>query len=541
MHVLPLYSLLPTKEQMKVFDPPPEGSRLVILATNVAETSLTIPGIRYVFDCGRSKERKYDPVSGVQSFEIDWISKASAKQRAGRAGRTGPGHCWRLYSSAVYERDFVEFSAPELLRMPIEGVVLQLKSMNLQHVVNFPFPTPPDRQSIVKAEKLLTYLSAISPSGQITQVGTTMSVFPLAPRFARILLVGHLHDCLPYTIAMIAGLSAGEIFVPENQAIPAAVESTDEFRTNEEVIAEDKRARIRKAFNAVHKNFCSLDDRSDAMKILQVVGEFAHEPTEQWCEGHFVRYKVLREISQLQAQLAMLIRTNMAGFANFKMPDKLPRPTQKQIQALKQMVAAGFVDQVAIRADQAPTHPLPDTYRKPRRAIDVPYLPLIPLDDGSLPPSSSAGTTDSAAADRLVYIHPSSPLAHLSVDECPEYVVYAHLQRAAPSGGVVTLEDGGGKRPKTRMHALTDLTGAQLANIAKGTPLLTYGKPIKEVKGSEQNAADGGQTREVWVVPYLRAEGGGGMGWYVFLFSLFCFLRLSYVFFVCSFLVYTES
>ncbi|KAK4155490.1 P-loop containing nucleoside triphosphate hydrolase protein [Chaetomidium leptoderma] len=490
LHILPLYSLLPTKEQMRVFDPPPEGSRLVILATNVAETSLTIPGIRYVFDCGRSKERKYDPVSGVQSFEVSWISKASAKQRAGRAGRTGPGHCWRLYSSAVYERDFPEFSAPELLRMPIEGVVLQLKSMNLQHVVNFPFPTPPDRKSIVKAEKLLTYLSAISPSGQVTPVGTSMSLFPLAPRFARILLVGHLHDCLPYTIAMIAGLSAGEIFVPENQAIPAAAEQTEEFRTNEEVIAEDKRARIRKAFNAAHKNFCSLDDKSDAMKILQVVGEFAHDPTEQWCESHFVRFKTLKEITQLQSQLANLVKTNMAGFANLKIPEQLARPSTQQIQALKQMVAAGFIDQVAIRADKAPNPP--EMYRKPRRAIDVPYLPLLPLD------GDNQNSTD--PADKLVYIHPASPLAHLSVGECPEYVVYGHLQRAG------NIADA--KKPKTRMHALTDLTGAQLANIAKGTPLVTYGKPVKEVQGS-----DDGKTREVWVVPYLRAEMTGGMGW----------------------------
>ncbi|KAL8868434.1 MAG: hypothetical protein Q9174_004997, partial [Haloplaca sp. 1 TL-2023] len=144
IHVLPLYSQLQTKDQLKVFEPPPEGSRLIVLATNVAETSLTIPGIRYVFDCGRAKEKKYDQGTGVQSFEIGWISKASASQRAGRAGRTGPGHCYRLYSSAVFERDFQEHSEPEILRMPVEEVVLQLKSMDLQHVVNFPFPTPPD-------------------------------------------------------------------------------------------------------------------------------------------------------------------------------------------------------------------------------------------------------------------------------------------------------------------------------------------------------------------------------------------------------------
>ncbi|KAG9818505.1 P-loop containing nucleoside triphosphate hydrolase protein, partial [Aureobasidium melanogenum] len=101
VHVLPLYSQLPTKQQLKVFEEPPAGSRLIVLATNVAETSLTIPGIRYVFDCGRSKEKKYEASTGVQTFEIDFISKASAAQRAGRAGRTGPGHCYRLYSSAV--------------------------------------------------------------------------------------------------------------------------------------------------------------------------------------------------------------------------------------------------------------------------------------------------------------------------------------------------------------------------------------------------------------------------------------------------------
>lgn len=97
MHILPLYSLLPTKEQMRVFEDPPEGSRQIILATNVAETSLTIPGTRYVFDCGRSKERKYNRDTGVQSYEIGWISKASANQRSGRAGRTGPGHCKQFF------------------------------------------------------------------------------------------------------------------------------------------------------------------------------------------------------------------------------------------------------------------------------------------------------------------------------------------------------------------------------------------------------------------------------------------------------------
>ncbi|THV55163.1 hypothetical protein BGAL_0013g00480 [Botrytis galanthina] len=508
MHILPLYSLLPTKEQLRVFEPPPDGSRLIVLATNVAETSLTIPGIRYVFDCGRSKERKYDKTTGVQSFEVGWISKASASQRAGRAGRTGPGHCYRFYSSAVYERDFEEFAEPEILRMPIEGVVLQLKSMNLQHVVNFPFPTPPDRQSLASSEKLLTYLSAISPSGQITPTGSTMSIFPLSPRFARILLVGHLHDCLPYTIALVAGLSAADIFIPENQVIPATTprEDEDSYLTTAEKIEQDARTNLRRQFNKVHQSFCFLDDRSDAIKLLQAVGEFAHEPTESWCASHYVRYKTLKEISQLRRQITDLLRTNIPAFATLKYEEKLAPPTAKQVKALKQMVAAGFIDHVAIRADLSPTQP--EAYRKPKRAIDVPYLTLFP----SHLRVPNKHNDDDQEQDKAVYIHPASPLSHLSPNECPEYIIYSYLQKPAEDVNA----DGSRKRQKTRMHSLTDVTGGQLAGLAKGTSLLEYGKPIKEVMVKDKKTGkDAGaeEMRECWVVPYLRAEGTGGLGW----------------------------
>ncbi|KAF6841760.1 ATP-dependent RNA helicase DHR1 [Colletotrichum plurivorum] len=485
MRVLPLFSLLPTKDQMRVFEEPPEDTRQVILATNVAETSLTIPGIRYVFDCGRAKERQYDRISGVQTFEIGWISKASASQRAGRAGRTGPGHCYRLFSSAVYERDMPEFTDPEILRMPVDGVVLQLKSMNLTNVVNFPFPTPPDRMGLRSAEKLLTYLNAITEEGHVTSIGSTMSIFPLPPRFARILLVGHQHGCLHYTIMMVAALSAGEIFVPEHQAIPSlATKDDSELRTNADVIAEDRQANIRRLYNAAHKKFCHLDDRSDAIKLLQVVGEYAHEPTEQWCESHFVRYKALKEVAQLRRQITELLRTNIPAFKNVTFQDKLDPPTDEQVAYLKQMAAVGFIDQVAIRADKAPVPP--ELARKPRRAIDVPYIPLSPLGTGH-------------DAEKFVYLHPTSPLSHVSPAECPEFVVYSRLQRATPG---YTSD----KVPKTRMHTLTDIKGGQLASLVKGTPLVRYGKPVKEVTVTTA-------TREVWVVPYLRAEGTVGQGW----------------------------
>ncbi|KAI8951419.1 DEAH-box RNA helicase [Xylaria longipes] len=497
MHILPLYSLLPTKEQMRVFEEPPEGSRSIILATNVAETSLTIPGVKYVIDCGRSKERVFDPDTGVQRYEIGFISKASANQRSGRAGRTGPGHTWRLYSSAVYERDFQEFADPEILKMPIEGVVLQLKAMNLKHVVNFPFPTSPDRQSLAKAEKLLQYLSAITSEGHATQIGKTMSKLPLPPRFARILLVGHLHDCLPYTIALVAGLSVAEIFLPESQVIPPEAEGGEQdFRTNEELAAENARAQARRKYNEVHRNFRSLDDASDAIKLLQAVGEFAHSPSERWCTSRFVRFKALQETQKLRKQITMLLQKDIPAFANLSFQEQLDRPSAKQVTALKQMVAAGFIDQVAIRGDLAPVPP--EVHRKPRRAIDVPYLPLQPLQS-----SGTATNNDDALVERAVFIHPSSNLAHYSPQELPEYVIYSGLQRSSASGPI-----DGAKKPKTRMLALTDVTGSQLSALAKGTPLITYGKPIKEVQ-----SAAGASTRECWVVPYLRAESTGGQGW----------------------------
>ena len=137
LRVLPLYAMLPASQQLRVFHGLPEGERLVVVATNVAETSLTIPGITYVVDTGKEKVKNYDHATGMASYEVQWISKASASQRAGRAGRTGPGHCYRLYSGAAYGKDdlFPEFSEPEIKKMPVDGIVLMLKFMKIDKVI----------------------------------------------------------------------------------------------------------------------------------------------------------------------------------------------------------------------------------------------------------------------------------------------------------------------------------------------------------------------------------------------------------------------
>jgi ATP-dependent RNA helicase DHX37/DHR1 len=255
---------------MQVFKPPPEGHRLIIVSTNVAETSLTIPGVRYVVDCGRAKERQYDHASGVQTFAVSWTSKASAAQRAGRAGRTGPGHCYRLYSSALFEDHMSAFSEPEILRMPIEGVVLNMKAMNIDAVTNFPFPTPPDRQALRRAEALLQHLGALDKpvatrmvagvqrtgvaGGCITDLGKAMAAFPVTPRFAKMLVVGAQHDCLAYIVAIVAGLSVGDPFVHDN-ALEADEEGSDAEREAElahirsdELREKERRKDIRSKF-----------------------------------------------------------------------------------------------------------------------------------------------------------------------------------------------------------------------------------------------------------------------------------------------------
>lgn len=500
VHVLPLYSQLPTKEQMKVFEPPPENSRLIILATNVAETSLTIPGIKYVFDCGRAKEKQFDLFTGVQSFQIGWISKASANQRAGRAGRTGPGHCYRLYSSAVYEGDFAEYTDPEILRTPIEGVVLQMKSMGLHNVINFPFPTPPSRHGLAKAEKLLKNLGALSGEGQVTQIGRRLSTYPLSPRFGKMLYIGHQHGCMPYVIALVAALAVSDLFVNQNEFNPPQPkpfekkddsDSSDDERvvyTNADRLEDTEREQRSKDYARVHRLLSKHDDNSDALKYLSAICAYAYAPDgDAFSEQMFFRAKAFKEATQLRRQLTDIVRSNNPGLIG-AYEAKLPEPTPKQVKALKQIVTAGFIDHVAIRADLAPIPP--EQERAPRRAIDVPYFTLFRSREGNLQELS----------ERAVYVHPTSILSKLSPKEMPQYIIYSHLQQ---SSSLVA-----GQTPKIRMFPLVTPSGLQLAAIAHDTPLIEYGKPIGKTEVLEGIP----QRRSCWVIPSLVGD-AGGTGW----------------------------
>jgi ATP-dependent RNA helicase DHX37/DHR1 len=487
VHVLPLYSQLPTNQQMRVFDEPPDGSRLIVLATNVAETSLTIPGIRYVFDCGRAKEKKYDLITGVQSFEVGWISKASANQRSGRAGRTGPGHSYRLYSSAVFERDFDEYAAPEISRTPLEGVVLQLKSMGAP-VVNFPFPTPPDRESLQKAENLLSYLGAIAPDGKVTKLGHELSLYPLNPRFARMVAMGVAQGLTAETIALVAALSVPELIIPENKLnLREPTVDPDSIRTEQDNIDAEERTRQRKAYNAAQAKLSVNAKQSDCIKLSNAVCAYAYETnSSNFCEDMYLSPKAMSEASQLRHQLTNIVRAHRPTAISSYNP-KLPAPSDRNINILTQICAAGFIDQIAMRADLAPVPP--ELPRKPKTAIDVPYITLF---------SSQADRSD----DPYVFLHPSSLLARTPPAKMPGYIIYSHLQRASAS----TIN--GSKVPKTRLHPLTPVTRPQIINIALNTPLLQASKP----KGKIAELPGKPERRECEVEMSLVGE-KGSQGW----------------------------
>ncbi|KAM9096732.1 probable ATP-dependent RNA helicase DHX37 [Sarcophilus harrisii] len=399
LHVLPLYSLLAPEKQAQVFRPPPEGRRLCVVATNVAETSLTIPGIKYVVDCGKVKKRFYDKVTGVSSFQVTWVSQASADQRAGRAGRTEPGHCYRLYSSAVFS-DFEKFSPPEITRRPVEDLVLQMKALNIEKVVNFPFPSPPPMEALVAAEELLMALGALQEPQQtgrlkqlqgeklsrpISPLGRTMAAFPVAPRYAKMLALAQQHECLPYIVTIVAAMTIRELF--EELDRPAASEG-------EEAQLKGKKARVSQMQRLWAGQGASLK-LGDMMVLLGAVGACEYSACiPRFCETNGLRYKAMMEVRRLRGQLTTAVASVSEHATSLCVDPKMKPPSEDQVTFLRQVVLAGLGDHVARRIQ---SEELLDA--KWKNGYKTPLL------------------------DEPVFIHPSSVLFR----ELPEFVVYQEI------------------------------------------------------------------------------------------------------------------
>jgi len=282
IEVLPLYARLPTAEQHRVFVP--NASRLirrVVLATNVAETSLTVPGIRYVVDPGTARISRYSRRTKVQRLPIEPISQASAAQRAGRSGRTAPGVCIRLYS----EQDFdsrPRFTDPEILRTNLAAVILQMAALQLGDVADFPFLDPPERRSINDGIALLQELGAFDERGDITALGSRLAQLPVDPRLGRMILQADTEGCLREVLIIAAALA-----IPDPRERPVDKEE---------------------AARAKHARFA--DDTSDFLSYLNLWNylrgqrkTLSGSAFRRMCREDFLHYLRIREWQDLAGQL----------------------------------------------------------------------------------------------------------------------------------------------------------------------------------------------------------------------------------------------
>ncbi len=283
--VLPLYARLPTAEQQRVFQPSQTGRRIV-LATNVAETSLTVPGIRYVVDPGTARISRYSRRTKVQRLPIEPISQASAAQRAGRSGRTAPGVCIRLYS----EDDFTSrprYTDPEILRTNLAAVILQMAALNLGDIETFGFLDPPERRSIRDGVVLLQELGAFDTNGVITEIGRRLAQLPVDPRLGRMILQADEEGCVREILVVAAALS-----IPDPRERP----------TDREEAARQKHAR----FADEHSDFVSY------LNLWRYLGEQRKERSgnafRRMCREEFLHYLRIREWQDLTGQLRSIAR-----------------------------------------------------------------------------------------------------------------------------------------------------------------------------------------------------------------------------------------
>ncbi|XP_016941182.1 ATP-dependent RNA helicase DHX15 homolog isoform X1 [Drosophila suzukii] len=283
---IPLYSTLPPNLQQRIFEaaPPPNANgaigRKVVVSTNIAETSLTIDGVVFVIDPGFAKQKVYNPRIRVESLLVSPISKASAQQRAGRAGRTRPGKCFRLYTEKAFKNEMQDNTYPEILRSNLGTVVLQLKKLGIDDLVHFDFMDPPAPETLMRALELLNYLAALDDDGNLTDLGAVMSEFPLDPQLAKMLIASCQHNCSNEILSITAMLSVPQCFVRPNEAKKAADE-----------------AKMR---------FAHID--GDHLTLLNVYHAFKQSSEDpNWCYENFINFRSLKSADNVRQQLARIM------------------------------------------------------------------------------------------------------------------------------------------------------------------------------------------------------------------------------------------
>jgi ATP-dependent RNA helicase DHX8/PRP22 len=280
LHILPVYSSLPSEMQTRIFDPAPPGSRKCIVATNIAEASLTIDGIYYVVDPGFAKQKVYNPKVGMDSLVVTPISQASARQRAGRAGRTGPGKCFRLYTESAYKNEMLPTSVPEIQRTNLGTTVLTLKAMGINDLLAFDFMDPPAPQTLVNALEMLFNLGALDEEGLLTRLGRKMAEFPLEPPMSKMLIASVDLACSEEILTVVAMLSAQNIF----------------YRPKEKQAQADmKRAKF-------------FQPEGDHLTLLTTYESWkANKFSNPWCHENFLQARSLRRAQDVRKQLLTIM------------------------------------------------------------------------------------------------------------------------------------------------------------------------------------------------------------------------------------------
>lgn len=362
IQVLPLFAALPQTAQQRVFLPAPPRTRKVILATNIAETSVTVSGVRYVVDCGKAKVKQFRSRLGLDSLLVKPISKSAAIQRKGRAGREAPGQCYRLYT----EKDYLsldETNTPEILRCDLSQALLNMKARGVDDVIGFPFLTRPPREALEKALLQLLSIEALDDSGKISEIGQHMAKLPLTPPLGRVLLAAAENgsDCLSDVIDIISCLSVENIFL--------------------NITTEEKKEEAEAARRDLYRR------EGDHLTMLATVQSYAAENTDRkaWAERHMVSHRAMQSVM----------------VSSHHLHSSLPQLTIQDVR--KQLTA-----QCRQAKLLAPDEPRPSSTREPSPILILKsFLRGFATNTARLVPDGSYRTV---AGSQAVAIHPSSVL-----------------------------------------------------------------------------------------------------------------------------------
>ncbi|KAJ7749744.1 P-loop containing nucleoside triphosphate hydrolase protein [Mycena metata] len=319
---IPLYGSLPLEQQRRIHDPPspprsihgPPG-RKVILATNIAEASLTIDGVVYVIDPGFSKQSVYNPHIRVESHLVSPISKASAQQRAGRAGRTRPGKCFRLYTEKDFVSELDEHPHPEIVRSNLSSMVLILAMLGVEDLVRFDYVDAPAPETLMRAFELLNYLAALDDNGNLTSLGAAMAKFPVEPQLAKMLIVNPKFKCSSEILTLAAMLSVPLIW---RRSIHRRREA-DAAKAQLTVPGGDSLTLLN-----VYKQYKAILDVAD----------------KDWAHSHYLSLEALSQADKVRHQLERIMESLEIELISIANPSKLAT-------AIRQALVCGFLMQVA--------------------------------------------------------------------------------------------------------------------------------------------------------------------------------------------------